>query len=93
MHGLDAPLSPGDPGEGPGAGFLLLKAGDSVDDLLADQAAVGVVAVAALGGVAAENIRHQLVNLPDNFLISFFPVNPGRRFGSWNPARLANISN
>ena len=54
MHGLDAPLSPGDPGEGLGAGLLLREAGDGVDDLLADEAAVAVVSVAADPGNARD---------------------------------------
>jgi hypothetical protein len=54
VHGLDAPLAPGDVREDLGAGFLLAEAGDGVDDLLADQGAVGVVAVAADPGDALD---------------------------------------
>jgi hypothetical protein len=55
VHGLDAPLAAGDPGQVSGAGLAGVQAGDGVDDFLGDQGAGGVLAVAAdphdLGGV------------------------------------------
>jgi len=47
VHGLDAPLAAGDPGEVGGIGLARVEAGDGVDDFLAGQLAVRVVAVAA----------------------------------------------
>lgn len=46
----------------------------------------------ALSGYAAENIRNQAFNIPDNLLISFFSVNLPLRFDTGNPAWFANIS-
>jgi hypothetical protein len=62
----DAPLAAGGAREGPGVGFPRVEAGDGVDDLLADEGAVGVVAVAAaptctgvrLVGQEAHPLRH-----------------------------------
>jgi hypothetical protein len=47
VHRFDAPLAAGDPGKAGGAGAVRVEAGDGVDDFLADQGAVEVVAVAA----------------------------------------------
>jgi len=54
VHGLDAPLAAGDRCEGPGGGLLRVEAGDGVDDLLADEGPVAVVAVAAYPGDARD---------------------------------------
>jgi hypothetical protein len=51
---FDAPLAAGDLREAGGAGLSLVEAGDGVDDFLADQLPVAVVAVAADPGDAAE---------------------------------------
>lgn len=45
-----------------------------------------------LSGFAAENIRDQAFNIPDNLLISFFSVKLPLRFDIGNPAWFANIS-
>ena len=42
--------------------------------------------------VAAENIRDQTLNIPDNFLVGLFSVKLPLRFDVRNPARFANIS-
>ena len=47
MNGLDAPLAAGDLREAGGTGLLRAEAGDGMHDFLADQRAVGVVAVTA----------------------------------------------
>ena len=51
---LDAPLSPGDPRESGCAGLARVEAGDGVDDFLAGQLAVCVVAVATDPGDPAD---------------------------------------
>jgi hypothetical protein len=47
VDGLDSPLAAGDGGEVCRAGLVRVQAGDGVDDLLADEGAAEVVAVAA----------------------------------------------
>jgi hypothetical protein len=47
VHGLDSPLAAGDHGEVRRAGLVRVQAGHGVDDLLADEGAGDVVAVAA----------------------------------------------
>src|ERR1022692_2581193 len=47
VDGLDAPLAAGDGGEVRCAGLVRVQAGHGVDDLLADEGAAEVVAVAA----------------------------------------------
>ncbi len=46
----------------------------------------------ASNGFAAENIRDQALNIPDNFLINLFSVKLPLRFDIGNPARFTNIS-
>lgn len=46
-----------------------------------------------LSWLAAENIRDQALNIPDNFSISLFSIKLPLRFDIGNPARFTNIGN
>jgi hypothetical protein len=59
---IRCPLAAGDPGEAGGAGAARVEAGYGVDDFLADQGAVEVVAVAA-DDPAVAVVRFRVVRL------------------------------